>query len=80
MEGIAREMLGKCPPDFRQHEVKQALAALGGVLPMNIFLAQEIDRIQSVMTLVKTTLTSLKLALEGSIVMSHELKSSLDDM
>ena len=47
---------------------------------MNIFLRQEIDRIQAILTLVKTTMKDLRMALEGSIVMSDELKETLDDM
>ena len=53
---------------------------MGGVQPMNIFLRQEISRIQKILTLVKKTLTNLKLALEGTIVMNDELKETLDNM
>ena len=77
---LAEDMLRKLPKDYVQQEVKDALAQLGGMQPMNIFLRQEIDRIQAILTLVKTTLTDLKLALEGSIVMSDNLKETLDDM
>jgi hypothetical protein len=52
--------------------VKEALVRLGGMLPMNIFLRQEIDRMQKILTLVRRTLSDLK----GQ---SHEcLFSSLD--
>jgi hypothetical protein len=33
---------------------------LGGMLPMNIFLRQEIDRMQKILTLVRRTLSDLK--------------------
>jgi len=38
---------------------------------MNIFLRQEIDRMQRVITAVRQTLTDLKLAIDGSIIMSE---------
>ncbi len=37
--------------DYVSHEVKDALTRLGGMLPMNIFLRQEIDRMQKIITL-----------------------------
>ena len=77
---IAEDMLRKLPRDYVPHEVKEALVRLGGMLPMNIFLRQEIDRMQKILSLVRRTLTDLKMALEGTIIMSDALKSTLDDM
>ena len=50
---IAEDMLRKLPRDYVPHEVKDALIRLGGLLPMNIFLRQEIDRMQKIITLGK---------------------------
>ena len=50
---IADDMLRKLPRDYVAHEVKDALVRLGGLLPMNIFLRQEIDRMQKIITLGK---------------------------
>ena len=77
---IADDMLRKLPRDYVPHEVKEALVRLGGMLPMNIFLRQEIDRMQKILTLVRRTLIDLKMALEGTIVMSDDLKETLDHM
>jgi len=44
---------------------------MGLLNSINIFLRQEIARMQKVLTLVRITLTDLKLAIEGTIIMSE---------
>lgn len=44
---------------------------------MNIFLRQEIDRMQKVITILRNSLNDLKLAIEGTIVMSEASKAYL---
>ena len=44
---------------------------MGALAPMNIFLRQEIDRMQKVITVVRSTLQDLKLAIDGTIIMSE---------
>ena len=77
---LAEDMLRKLPKDYTPHEVKDAMTRLGGPLPMNIFLRQEISRMQKILSLVRETLSDLKLAIEGTIIMSENLKSSMDSM
>ena len=77
---IADDMLKKLPKDYMPHDVKEALMKLGGMLPMNIFLRQEVDRMQKIINLVKGTLKDLKMAIDGTIIMSDELKGTLDNM
>ena len=48
---IAEDMLRKLPRDYVPHEIKEALIRLGGLLPMNIFLRQEIDRMQKILSI-----------------------------
>lgn len=60
--------------------MRDALHRMGALLPMNIFLRQEIDRLQKVIRAVQTTLVNVKLAIDGTIVMSHNLRMSLDAM
>ena len=53
---------------------------MGHLQPLNIFLRQEIDRMQRVITAVRSTLTDLKLAIDGTIIMSENLRDALDNM
>ncbi|KAF7265346.1 hypothetical protein GWI33_021235 [Rhynchophorus ferrugineus] len=77
---LAEDMLDKLPNLYNSFEVKEALNRMGALLPMNIFLRQEIDRIQKVIKEVKTTLSDLKLAIDGTIIMSQNLRTALDAM
>lgn len=52
-------------------QVKERLQKMGALSSMNIFLRQEIDRMQRVIKLVRLTLTDLKLAIDGTIIMSE---------
>ncbi|XP_061847250.1 dynein axonemal heavy chain 8 isoform X2 [Colius striatus] len=77
---LAEDMLEKLPPDYIPHEVKARLIKMGQLNSMNIFLRQEIDRMQKVITILRSTLNDLKLAIEGTIVMSENLRDALDNM
>jgi dynein heavy chain len=77
---IAQDMLDKLPPDYVQHEVKARLEKMGALSSMNIFLRQEIDRMQKVIVTVRRTLVDLKLAIDGTIIMNETLRDALDTM
>ncbi|CAL1673547.1 unnamed protein product [Lasius platythorax] len=76
----AKEMLEKVPALYNMFQVKDRLRAMNYAAPMNIFLKQEIDRIQVVIKLVRITLKDLLLAIEGVIIMSEELRDALDNI
>jgi dynein heavy chain len=46
--------------------------------PLSIFLGQEVDRIQEVLKLCREDLQDLKLAIDGTIIMSSRLQQALD--
>ncbi|XP_053918562.1 dynein axonemal heavy chain 8 isoform X2 [Cuculus canorus] len=77
---LAEDMLEKLPPDYIPHEVKAHLIKMGHLNSMNIFLRQEIDRMQRVITILRNSLNDLKLAIEGTIVMSENLKDVFDNI
>ncbi|XP_078069648.1 dynein axonemal heavy chain 8-like [Mustelus asterias] len=77
---LAGSMLKKLPPDYLAHEVKACLVKMGILNSMNIFLRQEIDRMQKVITMLRNCLTDLQLAIEGTIIMSENLTDALDNM
>jgi len=61
-------------------QVRDYLKKMGLAQPLTIFLRQEIDRMQRVIELVRLTLEDLKLAIDGTIIMSENLRDALDCM
>ncbi|CAB1349768.1 unnamed protein product [Coregonus sp. 'balchen'] len=80
VQKLANEMLDKLPPDYVPYEVRAHLQKMGLFQPMNIFLRQELDRMQRIIGCVRSTLSDLKLAIDGTIIMSEDLRDALDSM
>lgn len=77
---ICDDMLEKLFNDYDFFEVKVRLEKMGCLQLMNIFLKQEIDRMQRVIFLVRSTFSDLKLVIDGIIIMSELLRDVLDCM
>lgn len=65
---------------IKLNQVRERLQKMGPFQPINIFLRQEIDRMQRIIVLVRNTLTDLRLAIDGTIIMSENLRDALDCM
>ncbi|XP_014678787.1 PREDICTED: LOW QUALITY PROTEIN: dynein heavy chain 5, axonemal-like, partial [Priapulus caudatus] len=74
---IAQDMFDKLPPDYVSHEVKARIRSQGALSSLNVFLRQEIERMQHVLAVVRATLADLRLAIDGSIVMTDALADTL---
>lgn len=75
---IVDDLQHKCPPPYHKTDVNRKIEALGGRTPLNIFLSQEIDRMQLVILEIRKTLEDLKLAIAGTIIMSPDLQDALN--
>ncbi|KAJ3166591.1 Dynein heavy chain 5, axonemal [Geranomyces variabilis] len=75
---IANDLLGKLPEDFDKNKTRACIQKQGGPKPLNIFLGQEVDRMQNVIAAVRSTLSDLKLAIDGTIIVSAQLQEALD--
>lgn len=73
-------MLTKVPPPYDPYAVRERLRIMGHQESMNIFLRQEIDRIQRILLLVRQTLDDLLLAIDGVIIMNEQLRDALDNI
>merc|ERR1711998_189192 len=77
----ADELLEKLPADYVEEDYKAKIQRLGGLdKPLNIFLFQEIQRLQKVIGKVRFILHQLQLAINGEVVMTEELQETLDAM
>jgi dynein heavy chain, axonemal len=75
------------PLDYNENEVRElikklsgpkALGAVGYAVPLNIFLSQEIARMQVIFNIVRKTLVDACDAIDGQIIMTAEIMDSIN--
>ena len=75
------ELLSRLPENYIEDVFKAKIKKLGGMTePMNIFLYQEVQRLQAVLEKVRFTMEQLQLAIKGEVVMTAELQETLDSI
>ena len=83
----AVDILAKMPPDFVEEVFRVQISKLKGPAgttdkgfqaPLNIFLFQELQRLQRVISIVRSNLTNLVMAIDGTVVMTPELVEDLN--
>jgi len=87
-EMIENEFLKMLPDDFKMNEVEDKLKSMkhrrlpetGKAVPLNMFLFQEIQRFQRILSIVRTWMNNMCLAIDGTIIMSPELAECIKSM
>merc|ERR1740130_2073001 len=88
-EKIEKELLPMLPVDFIMIDVQEKLKNLRGpkglgeagrmdLIPLNIFLGQELQRFQMVLSIVRRTMVDMIDAIDGSIIMTPEIVDSIN--
>eukprot|EP00392_Amoebophrya_sp_AT5.2_P015401 g15603.t1 len=89
VKDIAKDYLVKCPPDFVEEVFRAQIAKLKGPpntpdkgfgAPLNIFLFQELQRLQNIIAIVRSNLDNLIMAIDGTVVMTPELLQDLNSV
>jgi dynein heavy chain len=82
----ALELTSKLPPDFVEEIFRAQIVKLKGppgvadkgfAAPLNIFLFQELQRLQNILTIVRQNLKSIAMAIDGTVVMTTDLLEDL---
>lgn len=80
VDKIAEDLIAKVPAFFKGTDTKDKLKKLGPTQPLIICLRQEIDCLNTTITLTSKTLKNLRLAIAGTIALSGNLIFALDDL
>merc|ERR1711959_872297 len=83
------ETLTKMPPDFIEEIFREQIKKLKGpplttdkgfLAPLNIFLFQELERLQRIIAIVRSNLKNLSMAIDGTVAMTVELLDDLNSL
>jgi len=84
---MCKDLLTKMPPDFVEEVFRAQIQKLKGPnntpdkgfgAPLNIFLFQELQRLQIIIKIVNTNLKSVYMAIDGTVVMTVDLLHDLN--
>merc|ERR1712054_489659 len=87
VKDIALDYLSKMPPDFVEEIFRAQITKLKGPpgvadkgfgAPLNIFLFQELQRLQNIIGIVRSNLKNLAMAIDGTVVMTADLLNDLN--
>jgi len=82
-------LLDQMPPDFVEEIFRAQIAKLKGPpncgdkgfqAPLNIFLFQELQRLQNIIRIVRSNLKNLSMAIDGTVVMTTDLLEDLNSV
>jgi dynein heavy chain len=77
--GKCQELTSTIPADFLEDEYEERIAWLGGFsVPLNIFLYQEVQRLQAAIDKVKSTLVIIMQAIRGEVVVTAEIMDGIN--
>jgi len=85
----ALELLDKMPADFVEEIFRAQIQKLKGppgasdkgfAAPLNIFLFQELQRLQNIIKIVRSNLGSISMAIDGTVVMTTDLLEDLSSI
>jgi len=86
-EKLENELIKLLPPDFSEIEIEERLKALKGpkgitdtgkAIPLNVFLFQELQRFQMVLSIVRRTMSDMVQAIDGQIIMTPDIVDSIN--
>ena len=80
VDKIAEDLLAKVPETFEAEPTKERLRKLPGgpTQPLTVHLRQEIDRLNIILDLCRSTLKNLRLAIAGTVALSGDLVDALE--